>query len=282
MSAGPVLAGVALAAAAAACFDGAVALQALETRAVTVGSGGAVLARLVRRRRWLAATGLAAAGWPLHVAALAFAPLAVVQPTLALGLVLLLYLGSRLLDEAAGARELAAVAAIAGGVGVLAWAAPEPGRVHAGTPTALAVLVPLIGLGALPWLRRRRTAGGLLVLCGGAGYSATALTTKLFAESLSGSHWTAALGWAALTATVALLALGDEMAALQRLSAAVVATGAFALQTVVPVLLAPVLVHETWQDAGVAIIAGLAAVVAGSAWLAAAPGVRRLIDDAHR
>jgi hypothetical protein len=283
MSAAQLAGGVALAAAAAACFDGAVALQAVETRAEASAPGRALLLRLVRRPRWLAATGLALAGWPLHVAALALAPLAVVQPTLALGLVLLLYLGARLLGEPAGARELVAVAAIAAGVGLLAWAAPQPGRVHAGTATVVAVLVPLGGLAALPWLRGRRTPGGLLIACAGAGYSATALMTKLVAEGLAGSQWATAAGWAALCATVGWLALGDEMAALQRVSAAGVATGAFVLQTIVPVLLAPVLVHEAWKDAGVAIAAGLAAVAAGSAVLAAAPGVRRLAGGAeHR
>jgi hypothetical protein len=152
----------------------------------------------------------AAAGWPLHVAALALAPLAVVQPTLALGLVLLLHLGRRLLKEPAGARELGAVAAIAVGVGLLAWVAPQPGRVHAGTATVLALLVPLIALAGLPRLLRHRTSGGLLVVCGGVGYSATALTSKLFAEALAGAHWPAALGWAMLTATVGVRRLVDD------------------------------------------------------------------------
>ena len=282
MSAAALLGGVALAGAAAACFDGAVALQAIETRRVHAASGRTLLPRLVRQPRWLAATGLALAGWPLHVAALALAPLAVVQPTLALGLVLLLFLGARLLDEPAGARELAAVAAIAGGVALLAWAAPEPSRVHAGATTLVAVLVPLGGLAVLPWLRRR-TPGGVLVVCAGAGYSATALLTKLVAEALAGSQWAAVAGWAALTAAVGWLALGDEMAALQRLSAAAVATGAFVLQTVLPVLLAPLLVHEAWSDASLAIGAGLTAVGTGAAVLASAPGVTRLVDDAaHR
>ena len=93
------LVGIMLAAAAAACYDGAVALQALEARALGSGYRGAgLLSGLVRRRRWLAATGLAVAGFTLHVAALAVAPLTVVQPALALGLVLLLFLGARLLQ----------------------------------------------------------------------------------------------------------------------------------------------------------------------------------------
>jgi hypothetical protein len=117
------------------------------------------------------------------------------------------------------------------------------------------------------------------VLSAGAGYSASALTSKLLAQSLSGPHWLAALAWASVTAAVAGLALGDEMAALQRLSAAGVATGAFVLQTVVPVLLAPALVDEAWTRPAAA-VAGLVAVAAGSAVLAAAPGVRRIVEGA--
>ena len=143
MTGGELAGGIVLAAAAAACFDGAVALQAIETRSVDAAPGAVgrtLVAGLVRRPRWWAATGLALLGWPFQIAALAIAPLAVVQPTLALGLVLLLYLGARLLHEPAGRRELGAVGAIAAGVGLLAWAAPEPSRVHAGTVTVLALI----------------------------------------------------------------------------------------------------------------------------------------------
>src|SRR4051794_15520144 len=114
MSAASLAGGIALAAGAACCFDGAVALQAVEARAVgerTVGAG--MLRSLLARPRWLAATGLAIAGWPLQIGALALAPLTVVQPALALGLVLLLALGRRLLGEPVRPRDYAAVAVLA-------------------------------------------------------------------------------------------------------------------------------------------------------------------------
>src|SRR4051812_49978046 len=127
------LGGIALAAGAAACFDGAVALQAVEARAVgerTVGAG--LLRSLIARPRWLAATALGVAGWPLQVAALSLAPLTVVQPALALGLVLLLALGHRILGEPVRPRDLVAVGAITGGVALLGWAAPGGGGGDAG------------------------------------------------------------------------------------------------------------------------------------------------------
>lgn len=277
-------AGAALAAAAAACFDGAVALQALEVRALPAGRAGlGLLARLARRPRWLAATALAALGWPFQLGALALAPLTLVQPTLALGLVLLLVLGARLLGEPAGLRDLLGVGAIAVGVGLLAWAAPENSRVHAGAVTLAALLGALGALAALPWLLRRRAAGTLLVAAAGCAYAGSALTSKLLVDAVAAGHWPAVLGWAAATVALAGLGFGDEMAALQRVGATWVATGAFVLQTVVPVLCAPVLVGEAWGSTplgGAVVAAGLAAVTAGSIGVSGAPGVRRLLAGA--
>src|SRR3954454_25351058 len=141
MSSAALAGGVALAPAAGCCFDGAVALQALEARALEARQPGAGMIRgLLARPRWLAATALSIAGWPLQVAALALAPLTVVQPALAVGLVLLLFLGNRLLHEPGRPRDMAAVAAIAAGLALLAWAAPEAEHVHAGAPTLALVL----------------------------------------------------------------------------------------------------------------------------------------------
>src|SRR4051794_27815922 len=141
MTTAELLGGIVLAAGAAACFDGAVALQAVEARAVgDRGVGAGLLRSLIARPRWLAATGLAIAGWPLQIAALSLAPLTVVQPALALGLVLLLALGRRLLGEPVRPRDYAAVAVLAVGLGLLAWVAPEASHVHADTGPLAAVL----------------------------------------------------------------------------------------------------------------------------------------------
>jgi drug/metabolite transporter (DMT)-like permease len=272
--------GIVLAAGAAACFDGAVALQALEARQVDAAGGAGLLRRLATRPRWLAATALAIAGWPLQVAALALAPLTVVQPTLAVGLVLLLVLGVRLLGEPATARDVAAAAAIAAGLALLAWAAPGETRVHAGVATLAAVLGPLAAIAALPWLGRARAGGTLLVLAAGCGYAASGITSKLLTDALAGSELLAAAAWAAGTAAVAGVALGDEMGALRRVGAARVAAGAFALQTIVPVLAAPALTGEHWTGTplgGGAILAGLALVVAGALTLGVGAPVGRLV-----
>src|SRR3954447_16306025 len=138
------LGGIAAAAVAAACFDAGLALQALDARELPKEHGlrPRLLGRLVRRKRWVAGTGLAFGGWPFHLLALGLAPLSLVQPTLALGLVLLLYLGHRVLGERVGRTELLAVAGVVAGVAVLAWAAPAATSHHAEAGRIVAGLAP--------------------------------------------------------------------------------------------------------------------------------------------
>ena len=106
--------GALAAAGAAACYETSYALQALEARRVPVSEHVQVslLARLVRRPLWLGAIAIAVAGWPLQLLALALAPLTLVQPIIALGVVLLLVLASRILHERIGPRELLGCAGI--------------------------------------------------------------------------------------------------------------------------------------------------------------------------
>jgi hypothetical protein len=285
MTAAELVGGIALAAGAAVCFDGAVALQAVEARTMPHAAAGAGLLRaLLRRPRWLAATGLAALGWPLQIAALALAPLTLVQPTLALGLVVLLVLGVRLLHEPARSRDLAAAAGIAAGVGLLAWVAPEPDHVHAGIPALAAVVGALAVVSALPWPAGRRAPGWALVVAAGSGNAASGLTTKLLADELARGRLGPALAWGVLTAAMAGVALADEMAALQRVGAARVAAGAFAIQVAVPVACAPLLTGEHWGSTpgrGAPIVAGLVLVLGCSAMLGRARAVTRLVTSAH-
>ena len=100
-------------------YNTSIALQALEAREVPGEHSlrPSLIGRLLRNRRWLGATGLGLLGWPLEIGALLLAPLTVVQPCLASGLILLLWLGATKLGEAPGRREAVAVTAIVVGVG---------------------------------------------------------------------------------------------------------------------------------------------------------------------
>src|SRR5205807_10431199 len=79
---------------------------------------------LVRRVRWLAGTGLSVLGFPLQVVALLLAPVVVVQPALAAGLLVLMVIAEHMLDERPGRVEYIAVSLIVVGVVGAALCAP--------------------------------------------------------------------------------------------------------------------------------------------------------------
>jgi drug/metabolite transporter (DMT)-like permease len=283
MQAAELVGGIALATMAAACFDSAVVLQAVEVRASPAAASPVGLGPMVGRPRWQAATALSLVGWPLQLCALALAPLTVVQPTLALGLVIVLVVGSRLLHEPVGVQGLIAAGSVAVGVAVLAWSAPDRGHVNVDTGTLAAVLGGLTAITAGPWLVRRRAPGDALVVAAGCGFAAAALTSKLLVDALTAGDFLGAAAWGLAAAALAGLGLGDEMAALQRVTAARVAAGAFALQVIVPVALTPLVTNERWAATplgGAAIVIGLVAVVAGALALETTPSVSRLVSGA--
>src|SRR5919199_2445367 len=107
---GSTVAGVALACLASCLFNAAIAVQALEARRVPLEHGlrMSLLGRLARRPRWLGGTALGGLALVVQTVALLLAPLTAVQPADAAGLLVLLALGARVLDERVGARELGA------------------------------------------------------------------------------------------------------------------------------------------------------------------------------
>lgn len=269
-------------------YNASIALQALEAREVP-GEHSlrlSLIGRLVRNKRWLGATALGLAGWPLEIAALLLAPLTVVQPCLASGLILLLWLGATRLGEAPGRREFVAVAAIVAGVGGVAWAAPERTTDHAGA-LAIAAALAIVAIPiALPYLLRRRTSvvGALMVISAGCGYAWTAIASKLLTDELAAGAIVVAAVWLGTAAASEGLALLSEMSALQRRAATHVAPVMFAVQILVPVLLAPLIFGESWANTplgGVALVAFMGLAVAGTVLLAGSKAVGAVIDSAH-
>ncbi len=274
-----VLAGLAVAVAAAACYEAGYVLQALEARESdrALRLRPSLLGRLARRPRWAAGTALSGAGGGLQVLALVLAPLTVVQPTLALGLVALLVLARLVLGERPGRRELLAVAAIVAGVAAVGLAAPpHAGRSPAGPALAieLAVLALLL---AAPFVARRADARPRLAVAGAAcGDALAALALKLAADELHRGRVPAAAAWAALAAAAGATALTAEMSALQHLPATHVAPVVVALQVLVPVATAPALLGESWHatpGGGLVLGAAVAVVAAAAAVLGSAPVV---------
>jgi len=104
------------------------------------------------RSPWFALGMLVALGaWVFHVAALALAPLSVVQVVLASGLVLLAVMADRLFGFTVGRRQWLGLAAMALGIGLIAIT--QPGATGAHSSYSVLAMVAfeggLLGLGAL-------------------------------------------------------------------------------------------------------------------------------------
>jgi drug/metabolite transporter (DMT)-like permease len=284
--------GIAAAVAASLLYNTSIALQALEAREVPGEHGlrPSLLGRLLRNRRWLGATGLGLLGWPLEIAALLLAPLTVVQPCIASGLLLLLWLGATRLGERPGRREFLAVAAIVGGIAGVAWAAPERSTDHAGASAIglalVLVALPLLAPYALrrPLARNVRRLGLLATLSAGCGYAWTAIASKLLTDQLAAGTLVIAALWLATAAASESLALLSEMSALQRRPATQMAPMMFAVQVLVPVALAPLIFDESWAGTplgGAALVVFIAIAVAGTVLLAGSKTVAAVMESAH-
>lgn len=258
---------------ASALFSLGLILQSLEAR--TVPHDHALRLSLIRqllgRPRWVVGAALMVLGFGLHVIALLFAPLTVVQPALAAGLVVLLVAGARTEGEPVGTRERTAVVALSLGVVALTLTSPERTIASPDAVTLVLVLGALAGVAVLPVVLAHQRPSGLMVTIGaGAAYSLTGLTTKLLSDAASAGDVGLAALWLVVTAVGAMLALLDQTTGLQRQGATKVGVTIYVMPVVVPVLLAPVLVGEAWSDSpggGLPLAVALAVVCAGAAAL---------------
>jgi hypothetical protein len=232
---------------------------------------------LVRRGRWMLGTGLSILGWPLQVLALLLAPLVVVQPALATGLIVLLFLGQRMLGEHAGRHEHIAIAAIV--IGVIGAGLCAPPRSTGHTSERLTIGLVLLGLGLaslLPYLLRaiRRSPAVVTMLGAGLAFGWSGIATKLASDDLSAGHLVVAAAWGLATAAASAVGVLSESSSLQARPAIQVAPVVFVTQTIVPVVVAPLLFGESFYDTplgGVPLALSLALLVAGAAALVRSP-----------
>ncbi|MFL5955253.1 MAG: hypothetical protein ACJ76I_14215 [Gaiellaceae bacterium] len=250
-------------------------LQALEARRSPTGTAlrASLLQTLVRSRLWLLGTAAGLVAWPLQAVALSLASVSIVQPSLGLGLIVLLVLGARLLHERVGAREIGGAVAIAVAIAVLGWAAPpETGSFTRAGQWAVVVL---LALGALaPYaLRLAHRPGGLPTsIAAGTAWAAVGLATALIDNSVADRHWLAALGWGAGAAAAAWSGLLSEMTALQTWPATRSVPVVFGLEMSLPAALAPALTSAS-PSHGLAFGAALAVAVAGAVVLGSSRAV---------
>jgi hypothetical protein len=232
---------------------------------------------LIRRGRWMLGTGLSILGWPLQVLALLLAPLVVVQPALATGLVVLLFLGQRMLGEQAGRTEYIAITAIV--LGVIGAGLCAPPRSTGHTSERLTIALVLLGLGLaslLPYVLRavRRSPAAVTMLGAGLAFGWSGIATKLASDDLSAGHLVVAAAWGLATAAASAVGVLSETSSLQARPAIQVAPVVFVTQTIVPVVVAPLLFGERFYDTplgGVPLALSLALLVTGAAALVRSP-----------
>jgi hypothetical protein len=266
-------------------YSAGIALQAAEARRLAPEHALrlSLLRRLVAQPRWLAGISLDGGGWGLQALALGLAPLTVVQPALALGLVFLLAIGSRALRERVRTRDAIAVVGVAAGLAGLGWAAPEHVARHE-TGWRLVLALGLLGAAALvPFaLARTRGAGGAIVaLAAGLAFAWDGIATKFFADDVTARAFPGFLLWLIAMLVAAGLGTLCENSALQRRPVTQTAPLVLAAATVVPVVLAPFVAGEDWSGgAGLraVLVVSLVLVVAGAAQIARAPAVAAVLE----
>jgi len=270
--------GIAAAVGASTLYSLGIALQALDAKESSHDEHlhPSLVMSLVRRSRWLAGTGMSILGFPLQLVALLLAPLVVVQPALAAGLLVLLFFGERMLGERAGRYEHVAMLAIAiGGLGI-GLAAPARTTHEAGRLTITLVLVGLALASMLPYLLHAiaRSPAVITMLGAGLGFGWSGVATKLASNDLFHGRIGLAAAWALSTAAASGVGVLSEMSALQSRPAIQVAPVVFVTQTVIPVVLAPLLFGESFAATplgGVPLAISLALLMTGAALLARSP-----------
>jgi drug/metabolite transporter (DMT)-like permease len=266
-----VLLGLLYALTASVLFNVGIVLQAIDARTApgSLGLRWALLGRLFRQPIWVVGWLLGIAGiWP-QVASYGHAPFVVAQPALAVGLLIVLVLGARVLHEHVGAKDVLGVSAIIGGVVLVAWGAPDHAETQRGLPDLIAV-VALLSLGGLvPFLvrGRRLDTGMTTVLACGFGFAAANVATKLLGDDFSDRRYIAAFVWGVAGLVSGAFATITNMTAFQRCNATIVVPVSTAVQTFLPILVEPLFLDEHWGSAnldGVPLFAGLVLALGGS------------------
>jgi drug/metabolite transporter (DMT)-like permease len=261
----------------------AIVLQASESRQAPLSEAGrfSLLFGLIRRPRWLAGVGLMVVAWPLQILALSFAPITVVQPTLAAGSLVLLAVARVRLGERVGRPEALGALAIVLGIGVVIAVAPrhtthEPGALRLAIPLALVGGAALAAFAAGRLAPRRQLA---LVVGAGLAYAWVDFANKLLSNDISNHHWGLAAVWLLSTLGFGALAFLEETSALQQRPAVTVAPVIGAVQDPLPVLMALASGVESWGAGSqhlIPLACGLAVVTAGAALLGRSEAVARV------
>lgn len=277
--------GLVAAVAASVAFNVGVVLQAADARREPAEEGLrlALLTHLLHRRRWVAGLLLGGLGFGLQVVALSLAPFVVVQPVLAAGLLLMLYLGVRMLGERVGPAEVAGVIGITAGIGLLAWGRPAEIETVTSQAAVISVLGAMVLVALIPFALRGRgrlDSATFVIVASALAYGASNIATKLVSDGIDGGAWIAVAIWLVVVAAIGVVGLTTEMTALQRRPATFVVPVSFAIQTFLPIVFEPIYLTERWGSAaldGVPLIVGLVLIALGAIAVAQTRAVSVLV-----
>jgi drug/metabolite transporter (DMT)-like permease len=279
--------GIGCALAASLLFYVGIALQALEARKSPRNRGLrlSLLQVLLRRPLWVLGLLLGLFGVLPQVVAFATAPFVLVQPLLALGLLLLLFLGKRLFDEPVGFADWLAVLAIIGGVVLVSIGAPPHSEAHRGGAAVIGVVAALTVPALLPLLRiPPLTRPSIVLVACGLGFAATNVAAKLFGDDVGAGHWFNAAAWALVASAAGVAATVTNMSAFQVLRATVVVPVSTAVQTFLPIVFEPLFLRERAPSTveTVALAAGLGLSLAATLQLARSRAVSNVVAQGQR
>lgn len=184
-----------------------------------------LLVRLARRPRWLGGAALMVVAGVAQISALAFAPIAVVQPTLSSSQLVLLAIARVRLGERVGRWEVAGAIAIMIGLAAVVYAAPHHSSVMVGAGRLAPPLALVTGAALVAYVvgRVRPSLRLLLVIGAGLAYACADFVGKLLSDAVSTGGWWLVGVWIAVIVVVGGAAFLEETTALQHRPAVTVA-----------------------------------------------------------
>lgn len=186
---------------------------AVAQQRVAARTGGSGLRRLLAERGWWLAIGLSGAGAALHVIALRYGPLTLVQPLGALTLVAAVPLAAFITGRSVSFREWrGAGLTVLGLAGIFALTSPVGDASRELDVSGVIALCAVTGLAVLLLVSAARTAGGvagslLYATAAGAAYAVSSVLTKTITEAVTDADAVVLLG-AAVAGVVAMATAG--------------------------------------------------------------------------
>jgi hypothetical protein len=141
------------------------------------------------------------------------------------------------------------------------------------------IVLSLLGLAAFaPFLLQiaGRANANVTMIGAGLAFAWSGLVNQFIADAAQNDHWVTAFTWALGAAAAAIVGLICEMSALQRRAAILVAPVVFVVQTLIPVMLAPLVFQSSFLDSplsGLPLLFCLFVLLGGATAIARSPAL---------